>query len=261
MMEAIYAGLQVGNAIFQGSVKRAGNRAAAEVSAAQAEASNKVRGASNVRAAAQAGLSRFLQSTSNARALDASARRQAGAQGAVARMEDARTSSTFEGRVRAAEALGEQAAAAAFSGVTGGSADVATATLGLTLARQEQQAARLARQQSVLLSDQIGEEAEGAIAGLDTRLILDNLDLRQDRGAPQARGSTVFEDILNSGANFGALFRAAGSMLPSGASPAPTTGGLTARTGSVSYSDLMIPTSAQAPSFAFTQPVFGPGPT
>jgi hypothetical protein len=210
-LAAISAAGNILQGLAAGKAQRDITRAQNSVLETQAAASNQVRGASNVRASAQASLSRFLQSKNNQRILDGAGRAQAGAQAALLRRKEATSGTNFDRRLQAAEALGAQAARAAFSGVSGGAADIMAGTQALQIARQEELAGRQASQEGFLLADQAAQLGRSGIDSLDNSRIFDQLDNRQDIAQVKPVTGNGLIDLLGQADNIAIVL---GAVMP-----------------------------------------------
>lgn len=158
----------------------AGQRAAKAqeaLGAARAKYENAIRDGRNQLAGAEAAIANVAQGIGNRRRLDAAGANLARAGEALGRAQEAASANRFSRRVRAAEAAGEAVAIAAFSGVTGGSAQTVVETAALRRDMVEEVAGRQQAQNEYELRKNASEQLASGIAGLDQRLIRPNLDL------------------------------------------------------------------------------------
>lgn len=214
-LDVVAAVQQIGSALIQENTRRGVAKANRSVDVARAAAQNQVRGASNQRAAAQAGLSRTLQSLNNARFVRGREDAIARAQAASAREQDAYRGNRLEGRLRAAEAAGEAQAAAAFSGVSGGLLDT---TLAAQALQQQRMEARVRQDAEVSLfgaARAIGGAQGQIFSGQDTSVVNTSLDLTENSpgNAPYmpSTGAVLLQtmldkDLLRPLVNYGASF-------------------------------------------------------
>jgi len=180
-MDAMASLSQLGGALIRYNTERSIRKANRSVELATAEAENQIRGAANQRNAAQASLSRTLQTLNNARFVRGREDAIARARAASAREQSAASAGRLEARLRASEEAGAAQAQAAFSGVSGGFLDVALATRAL----QNQRADEVAQRDSEvrLFQDALtqGQLQGSMFSGQDTTLVNTNLDLRESR--------------------------------------------------------------------------------
>lgn len=202
------AGLSALGAYTQGAVTKAQVKGNNAVSAAVTEANNRVRTAGNAFSAARGSLSRYVQSVNNNNALEAGGEALEANLINARRQDDAMAEASFENQIRAAEQLGSQVAAAAFSGVGGEVAD----TISISTRLMQQRAARNALQSREFAQyDSVrraGAIAQQTVRSLDQSLILDSLDysidVAQYQKAPSVWGgvaNAVADSLMKTGLN------------------------------------------------------------
>ena len=155
---------------------KAGN----DVSKANADAGNLVRGAKNELASAQGNLQRWVQSLQNNRKLDAGGQAMEANMVNYRRQDDLLSQGAFEQSIAEAEASGAAAAMQALSGVTGDVVDMVNGATALrharvnerNLVRREGMAFDAAHRQGTMMSQMV--------QGLDSSIIVDSIDYGVD---------------------------------------------------------------------------------
>jgi hypothetical protein len=168
------------NGLIQGSAAREQAKLNNRLSKVNADAANKVRGASNVAKAAEGSLARWVQSVNNNRQLDSGGDQAEANIVNYRRQADAGLTQDFATSIRDAEQQGAAAAAQAVSGIAGNVTDTVNTSMALrdSIARQQTEDFRAfanydtARRAGSIMSQMIG--------GLDNSLIFDALDYNQD---------------------------------------------------------------------------------
>jgi hypothetical protein len=159
-------------------------------------ADNLMRASNNKLSAAAGSLRRYNQSVSNQRALTQTGQAQQAAIVNYERHRDAAASGNFEAQVQMAEQAGQQAAASAASGITGGVADMVNATSSLRNARLQQIILdRTTASESDAVRQQ-GNIMRAGYEGIDSTGFVDNIDHSISTFTAQASGSNVFGDVL-----------------------------------------------------------------
>lgn len=171
------------------------------VNKAQVAASNTIRDANNELSAVVGSLNRFKLNASNRQSLRNSGREQEAIQTNLIRVMKDLTGASLEQRLDSSFELGSLAAASAAAGVGGNSREVMNATLRMAEARKQQ---ALSEQGEALTYDalkMLTNTQADAYAGLDSSIILDQLDLSQDQYIPQFAQSapSMFNVLLNAG--------------------------------------------------------------
>lgn len=177
---------QAGMAAFGGwvsgsasaGIARANNR----LSAARAEASNKVRDAGNAFNLARFEQAVQLQAIGNRRRTEDLGDALAAAETNYARQKDLLTRGSFEDSIREAEEAGRQAAEAAAFGIGGDAVDVISGTTALRTARAQEDAARANTQMEWDFRAAKGNMILQAMTGLDNSSILADVDYAIDVG-------------------------------------------------------------------------------
>lgn len=218
MWGLLSAGLGAAQAYLGSSVQRATIGANNRVAAAQAEAANTVRDAANTLSSARGGLARYMQSLQNQQTLEAGGQMLEANLVNSLRAEDTLREASFEDQIRNAEALGSQAAAAAFSGVGGEVADTISVTTRLMQQRAGERALRNTRYRSFDTSRRAEAITEQTVRSLDSSLIFDQLDLSTDIARQQAmpgKYNAVTASLLDSTmkGNLNPVFKVGGQLL------------------------------------------------
>lgn len=206
-MGGLQAGLAGLQAYASASVTRGQVEANNRISAAAAEAGNRVRTATNAFAAARGSLARYMQSVNNNQALEAGGYAMEENLINARRAEDAATKASFEDQIKNAEMLGEQAAGAAFAGVGGEVADTVSISTRLMQQRASLEALRSQDFRTYDAAQRAAAIQTQTVRSLDSSLIFDSIDysidVAQRNKAPSVWGQTFFavaNSMLNSGA-------------------------------------------------------------
>lgn len=201
--EAVMAGLQN---VLSGSRQMAAieNR----VTAANAAAGNKVRGASNQLAAAQGALARWSQSLDNRRKLRAGGNVLEATTVNSLRQQDAGIVSSFSDQIRSAEAIGAAQAAQAAAGVGGDVVDMVNVSTSLRNSIVAQRTQDLQRMGAWDTGRQLGGIMQQMTASLDSSMILEGLDYNTNVANVKYGGPSVIQSMLG-GAVKGAIKSAA----------------------------------------------------
>lgn len=181
--------------ISSGITARANVRAANTVNAANAYASNLVRGANNELSAKRGLLARYVQSVNNQRALDNTGDQLAAAQVNYRRARDSATNDDLETQLKFAEQAGAQAATSAMSGMVGGVADIVAGTTALRKARIQQRTQDALRMGDSDAAVRLGQIAAAGLDSLDQSEIADNLDYGNDVAVEQRYGGNLVSEI------------------------------------------------------------------
>lgn len=167
-----------------------------KVNDANAFASNLVRAANNKLGAARGSLARYTQSVNNQRTLENTGKAAEANAVNYRRARDSIVNDDFESQIAFAEQAGAQAAASAFSGLTGGVADIVAGTTALRKARTEAR-----RKDAMSQSDFDAGRAQAEILqsgwdSVDYSDIVDSLDFSKDVAVQQGKGGNIFTDIM-----------------------------------------------------------------
>lgn len=201
--EAVMAGL--GN-VLSGNKQMAAieNR----VSAANAQAGNKVRGAANTLAAAQGALARWSQSLDNNRKLKAGGNVLEATTVNALRQQDAGTVASFSDQIRSAEAQGAAEASQAFAGVSGDVVDMVNVSTSLRNSIVAERTKDLQRMGAWDTGRQLGGIMQQMTASLDSSMILEGLDHNTNVANVKYGGPSALQAMLG-GALKGAVKSAA----------------------------------------------------
>lgn len=208
--ELVQMGINAFMGISSGITERANVQARNTVSAANAYASNLVRGSRNELAAKRGSLARFTQSVNNQRVLDAAGSQLEAVDVNYRRGRDAATRDNFEGQLKFAEQAGAQAAAAGRSGLTGGVADVVASTTALRKSRMQQAVDQSLKQGDYDAAQRRRATMLSGWESLDQSELTDQIDYGNDVAPQQVYGGNLFSDMLrgqnaqtlNAGFNF-----------------------------------------------------------
>lgn len=189
-------GKDVFNSITSGYIAEANAKAQTTVNEANAYASNLMRASNNKVAAARSSLARYTQSVNNNRTLENTGKAFTVSNVNYRRQRDAAESASLEDQIAQAEAAGRQAAAGAFSGLTGGVADIIKSTTALRSARINQR-----KEQAVAQLDSDQAMRQGALlqAGwdsLDQTDIVTSIDYGQDVAQRVEYSGGLFSEII-----------------------------------------------------------------
>lgn len=200
------AGLQAAQGLLGGYSAEAQAAVQNTLNKANADATNKVRGARNTLAVAKGRLARANQIESNRRILAQGNRQRDASMVNYLRMRDASTTADFEGQIQMAEQAGAAAAAQALSGVTGSVVDMVNTTTRLRNARTQ---AAIKQRDKSLSMDAANEQANiqrATIESLDTSSIMDELDYNVDFAMTVSRQGNWFTDIAPAISTLGQAF-------------------------------------------------------
>lgn len=189
------------NAEAQNTVNSANINAQNTVNAANVYASNLVRSATNELRASRGSLARYTQSVNNNRALENTGEQVTAAAVNYRRARDNATKASFEDQIAFAEQAGRQSAQAAFSGLTGGVADIVNGTSALRRARVQQKVDEASTQAAYDAGQRQRAIMLAGFDSLDQSEITDDIDYNTDvvqrRVAPVASAHSSFlADLL-----------------------------------------------------------------
>lgn len=197
-MSAAVAALAIkalGN-ISSGILAEANANAANMVDSANAYAANLVRSANNELGSKRASLARYTQSVNNNRVLENTGNAAEAAAVNYRRARDSEINDDFETQIRNAEQMGAQAAAAAFSGLQGGVADVVNSTTALRRARLLARSDAARKQAD---TDASRMQRDILLAGwdsLDNSEISDGIDYSVNVATKRVTSGNLFSQIL-----------------------------------------------------------------
>lgn len=180
----------------KGVLDEAAIDAANTVNEANVYASNLVRAANNRLGAARGSLARYTQSVNNQRVLDNTGSAMEAATINYRRARDSAAASDFEQQLAFAEQAGAQTAAAAFSGLSGGVADLVAGTTALRRARLKQRSDEAEKQGDWDMAQRTKQIMQAGWDSLDSSEISDNIDYNTDVAVKQVRAGNIFSDIL-----------------------------------------------------------------
>lgn len=181
--------------IIGGSVTRAQARNNERISAANAEANNKVRLAGNAQKAAETSLARWTQSLNNQRALDSGGRASDAVKQNFYRTADSWSYDSVNQGILLAEAAGQSAASSAAAGQEGGVVDMVNLSTRLRANIVAQRTADVQHLMSYDAAQRAGTIMSQTIGGLDNSVILDSLDYNKDVALKFPKNS-VFQDAI-----------------------------------------------------------------
>jgi hypothetical protein len=167
------------------------------VSEANTYASNLLRASRNRVAAARSSLARYTQSVNNNRVLENTGKAYTVNNVNYRRQRDSMVSGSLEDQIATAEQSGAQAAAAAFSGLTGGVADVVRQTTALRTARINQRKEAAMAQMDSDQAARTGALLQAGWDNLDQTDITTEIDYGNDVAVKQYAGGGLFQDIFN----------------------------------------------------------------
>ena len=182
--------------ISAGYLQEAQVNASNKINEANTFASNLIRAANNNLRGSRAGLARFVQAENNKRVLANTGSAMETTQVNARRQRDAATANDFESQIAFAEQAGAQAAAAAFSGLTGGVADIVNGTSALRRERIAQRTKEATKFADFDTGKRISDIAQAGWDSLDFSEIGADIDYSKDVATKQAYGGNLFSEIL-----------------------------------------------------------------
>lgn len=183
--------------ISAGITARANVAAQNTVNSANAYASNLVRAANNELSSKRSSFARLVQSTNNQRVLDGTADQVEAARSNYLRVRDSTTQDDMETQIRMAEQAGAQAAAAAFSGIRGGVADIVNSATALRKARLAQRAKDMAGYVGKDAQKRVEQLVQAGLDSLDSSEIADSLDYGKDVAVQQKYSGNLLSEMLS----------------------------------------------------------------
>ena len=205
------------NTTINNTLSQANVTANNTINAANTYASNVVRSATNQLKASRGALARYTQSVNNNRSLANMGEQVAASTINYQRAKDSALQSSFEDQIAYAEQAGRQSAQAAFSGLTGGVADIVNGTSELRRSRIEQRVRESFSQADYDASQRTRAIMLAGFDSLDQSEITDELDyntsvLQQQVAPTTSRNGNWLTDILigqdvKSLANIASLFK------------------------------------------------------
>lgn len=179
----------------EGSINKAQVAANNRLSHAEAYQTNRIRTAGNAFSAAKGALARYMQSVNNNEALEAGGAALEANLVNARRQDDALAKASFEDQIRAAEQVGSQAAAAAFTGAGGEVAD--TISVSTRLMRQRAEADAMQARDHRLYDSARRASAihEQTVRSLDSSLIFDSVDYATNVGQKTSAPSPWIQAI------------------------------------------------------------------
>ena len=194
--EAADFGIKAIMSIGSGVIEEANINAANTVARANAAASNLVRGASNELRSKQASLSRYAQSVNNQRVLSNTASSAEVALTNYRRSRDSALQDSFEQQISFAEQAGAQAAASAFSGLSGGVADIVRGTTALRRQRIQQRVETAQKQGAYDAATNQRNIIMAGLDNLDQSSVMDGLDYGNDIATTKHYSGSLLGDII-----------------------------------------------------------------
>lgn len=189
------AAASLGMSLVSGWLGRQQQKAANIVYDAEAAASNKVRAAKNVEAAAGAALANFMVAENNKRRTRAAGAQYTALQQTLQRQREEDVRSDLEQRISKAEGLGAYAANAAMSGAAGATVDVIDATIRLKEARRASYQSRAAAYRDYDTKQMVAGIIPQTIRGLDLTQVVAGIDYGTTTSRAQPAGNWM-TDVL-----------------------------------------------------------------
>jgi hypothetical protein len=178
--QALDIGKNLVGSFSSGWLAEANARAQTTLNEANAYASNLIRSSNNQVAAARSSLARYTQSVNNNRTLDNVGKAFTTNNVNYRRQRDAASSASLEDQISLAEQAGAQAAASAFSGLSGGVADVVKSTTALRASRIQQRKDQATAQMDSDQAARTGALLQAGWDNLDQTDIVTNIDYGND---------------------------------------------------------------------------------
>ena len=189
-------GLNVFNSINSGVLNEANAKAQNNINEANAYASNLVRASHNKVAASRASLARYVQSENNNRVLSNVGKAFTTNNVNYRRQRDAMESASLEDQIAQAEQAGRQAAASAFSGLTGGVSDIIRNTTALRSSRIQQRKEQAMAQMDSDQAERTGALLQAGWDNLDQTDITAGIDYGQDVAQQVYTGGGLFSEVI-----------------------------------------------------------------
>lgn len=196
MAEAADFGIKAIMAIGGGVIEEANINAANTVNRANVTASNLMRSANNELRSKQASLARYTQSVNNQRVMSNTANAASAALTNYHRSRASALQDNFEQQISFAEQAGAQAAASAFSGLTGGVADIVNGTTALRKARIQQRVETAAKQGEYDASQMQRNIVMAGLDNLDQSSVMDGLDQGNDVATTRYYTGSLLGDLI-----------------------------------------------------------------
>ncbi|MCA3173563.1 MAG: hypothetical protein ING25_11015 [Burkholderiales bacterium] len=171
-------------------------RAQTTINEANAYASNLIRSSNNKVAAARSSLARYTQSVNNNRTLENTGKAVTQNNVNYRRSRDAAMSASLEDQIAQAEQQGAQAAAAAFSGLSGGVADVVRSTTALRASRIKQRKDQALTQMDSDQAARTGALLQAGWDNLDQTDIVANIDYGNDVPVQVQYTGGLFSEVM-----------------------------------------------------------------
>lgn len=189
-------GFNVFNAITGGVLNEANAKAQNTISEANTYASNLVRASHNKVAASRASLARYVQSENNNRVLSNVGKAFTTNNVNYRRQRDAMESASLEDQIAQAEQAGRQAAASAFSGLTGGVSDIIRHTTALRSSRIQQRKEQAMAQMDSDQAERTGALLQAGWDNLDQTDITAGIDYGQDVAQTVSTGGGLLSNVI-----------------------------------------------------------------
>ena len=196
MSQMLDMGKNIVGSISAGVLAEANANAQYTINQANVYASNLIRSSNNKVAAARSSLARYTQSVNNNRTLDNVGKAFTTNNVNYRRQRDAASSASLEDQIALAEQAGAQAAASAFSGLTGGVADVVKSTTALRASRIQQRKDQALAQMDSDQAARTGALLQAGWDNLDQTDIVTNIDYGNDVVADTRYTGGLFSEIV-----------------------------------------------------------------
>ena len=180
MSQMLDMGKNIVGSISAGVLAEANANAQYTINEANTYASNLIRASNNKVAAARSSLAHYTQSVNNNRVLENVGKAYTTNNVNYRRQRDAATSASVEDQIALAEQAGAQAAASAFSGLSGGVADVVKSTTALRASRIQQRKDQALAQMDSDQAQRTGALLQAGWDNLDQTDIVTNIDYGND---------------------------------------------------------------------------------
>jgi len=189
-------GKNIVGSISSGVLAEANANAQYTLNQANAYASNLIRSSNNTVAAARSSLARYTQSVNNNRTLDNVGKAFTTNNVNYRRQRDAASNASLEDQIALAEQAGRQAAASAFSGLTGGVSDIIRNTTALRASRIQQRKEQATAQMDSDQAARTGALLQAGWDNLDQTDIVTNIDYGNDVVADTRYTGGLFSEIV-----------------------------------------------------------------
>ena len=197
MSQMLDMGKNIVGSISAGVLAEANANAQYTINEANTYASNLIRASNNKVAAARSSLARYTQSVNNNRVLENLGKTYTTNNVNYRRQRDAATSASVEDQIALAERAGVQAAASAFSGLSGGVADVVKSTTALRASRIQQRKDQALAQMDSDQAQRTGALLQAGWDNLDQTDIVTNIDYGNDVTPNTRYSGGLLSEVVN----------------------------------------------------------------